>query len=238
MGLFCSQIITLPDIGSTNAHLIEILSQNTSPLEGTTVRAIHQTRGRGSGDNTWESGPGQNLTFSSVVYPCFLAADRQFLLNKAISLAVSDFVKSILPHQEISVKWPNDIYIGHGKVAGILIHNILKSNTIEASVIGIGLNINQTVFGSHLPNPVSIRMFTLNDLDTGYCLEKLCLCLDKRYRMLKETGIAQINREYLKRLYNFGLKAEYSASGERFSGTIKNVTEFGRLQVYVEGNGL
>lgn len=232
------RIITLQTVTSTSDYLLDILNSGEIPEEGTIVWAMSQTKGRGLGDNTWDSEPGRNLTFSAILYPGFLLPDRQFMLNKVVSLSVHDFVSDFLPGEAVSIKWPNDIYISHGKVAGILIHNIIKSNTMEAAVAGIGLNINQTQFSNRLPNPVSLRMFTAFEPDIRDCLMKVCKSFNHWYHLLREGRSALIDSSYLERLYNYRKPAAYRADNNTFTGTIQGVTEFGRLIMDVEGTGI
>lgn len=115
-----------------------------------------QSRGRGQRGNSWSSSAGANLTFSVVLCPGFLETAQQFYLSKAVSLAVCDTVESFGVRPQ--VKWPNDIYIDGRKVAGILIENDLAGNFLSRSVVGIGINVNQTEFDPALPNPTSLAV--------------------------------------------------------------------------------
>ena len=99
-------------------------------------------RGEGKGKTDWESEAGVNLTFSVIIYPELMVI-HQFYLNIIASLAVAD---ALLPEDDIKIKWPNDILLANQKLCGILIQNNLKTNKIQTSVIGIGINVNQTVF--------------------------------------------------------------------------------------------
>lgn len=124
------------------------------------VTAAYQTAGRGQRGNGWESEPGRNLLFSMLYYPpADLLPSRQFQISKAVAVAVAETVDRLLDgydHPEVCIKWPNDIYVGDRKIAGILIENALQSSTrIAHSIIGMGLNVNQREFRSGAPNPVS-----------------------------------------------------------------------------------
>ena len=131
------------------------LIKNTEVAEGTVVLAKEQTSGRGQVNNTWESSYGDNLLMSIVLYPEFLHAGNQFLLSKFVSLAIVDFLSYYL--ENVTIKWPNDIYVGNKKIAGVLIENSLRGAFISSSVVGIGLNVNQTEFSSSIPNPTSLK---------------------------------------------------------------------------------
>ena len=150
------KIIRLHTVGSTNDYMIEQIRNGNINLEGTIVIADEQTSGKGMDINIWESEPGKNLTFSIFFKPDFLRADQQFLLNKSISLGVYDFIKSLVTHQKVTIKWPNDIYVGDKKIAGILINNTIAGNELFYSVAGIGVNINQQKFPGSCPQPCFI----------------------------------------------------------------------------------
>ena len=126
----------------------------------------YQSAGRGSGSNTWESERGKNLLFSLLIHPVMLKPTEQFRISMAISLAI---VKA-LGLEELSIKWPNDIYWNDCKLCGILIENKMRGRSICQSIIGVGMNVNQTVFRSDAPNPVSLRLITGEEYD---CLSLL-----------------------------------------------------------------
>ncbi|MCM1066141.1 MAG: biotin--[acetyl-CoA-carboxylase] ligase [Muribaculaceae bacterium] len=145
----------LPRCGSTNS---ELAARIDAP-HGAVLVAVEQTAGRGQRGNSWEAEPGKNLTFSQLLRPSRLPAARQFELSMAVSLAIAEAIDGLLPEGVCtSIKWPNDIYIGTGKVCGILIENKLAGALIERSIAGIGINVNQQIFLSDAPNPTSIIM--------------------------------------------------------------------------------
>lgn len=124
------------------------------------VSALEQTKGRGQRGNRWSSQPGENLTFSLVVKDFRIKANEQSAISQATALSLVD----LLSRHEIKarIKWPNDIYAGDEKICGILIENSLKGSEIDWSIIGIGLNVNQTAFPEDLPNPTSMKLCTGN----------------------------------------------------------------------------
>lgn len=130
----------------------------------------YQTAGRGSGTNTWESERGQNLLFSMLIHPVSLKPTEQFRISMAISLAI---VHALQPLTSLTIKWPNDIYWNDRKLCGILIENSLTGHYIRQSIIGVGLNVNQTVFLSDAPNPVSLRQITGKDHDCEELLDSI-----------------------------------------------------------------
>ena len=152
-----TDIIWLERVDSTNdearRHISEI--DNLS-----VVSALEQTKGRGQRGNRWSSQPGENLTFSLVVKDFRIKANEQSAISQATALSLVD----LLSRHEIKarIKWPNDIYAGDEKICGILIENSLKGSEIDWSIIGIGLNVNQTAFPKDLPNPTSMKLCTGN----------------------------------------------------------------------------
>lgn len=132
----------------------------------------YQTAGRGCGTNTWESERGKNLLFSILLHPKAVEAASQFRISMAISLAITRTIAKATTGG-VSIKWPNDIYWHDRKLGGILIENSLTGRFIRQSIIGVGLNVNQTVFVSDAPNPVSLRQITGCEYDREQLLREL-----------------------------------------------------------------
>ena len=229
-----AKIIRLPETKSTNSFAIEMLLHNR-PEEGSVVITDHQTQGKGTDTNTWESEKGKNLTFSLILYPS-IGADQQFILNKAISLGIYDFLIPLLPNHKVSIKWPNDLYIGDNKVCGILIQNSVMGTKMEYMVAGIGLNVNQTVFTSNAPNPVSLKMATGLDYNIDELLHKLVNSILKRYTSIKPETIRKIETEYQRVLYRFMEWHEYLINDAIVYSRITGTNAYGQL-VLEAGSG-
>ena len=151
------KIIRLVETDSTNNYLREQSAKARLP-EGSLVIADFQTAGKGQVGNSWESEAGKNLMFSILLYPDSLPANRQFLISQIASLSVKETLEGYT--DSVKVKWPNDIYWKDRKICGMLIENDLSGQHLYCSVIGIGLNINQEIFRSDAPNPVSLTQIT------------------------------------------------------------------------------
>ena len=151
------KIIRLAETDSTNNYLREQCAKARLP-EGSLVIADFQTAGKGQVGNSWESEAGKNLMFSILLYPDSLPANRQFLISQIASLSVKETLEGYT--DSVKVKWPNDIYWKDRKICGMLIENDLSGQHLYCSVIGIGLNINQEIFRSDAPNPVSLTQIT------------------------------------------------------------------------------
>jgi BirA family transcriptional regulator, biotin operon repressor / biotin---[acetyl-CoA-carboxylase] ligase len=227
-------IMVFRSLDSTNDYSRQLIADQNID-DGTVIWTQFQKKGRGYADNMWESKDGENLTFSIILRPGFLDAADQFLLSMAVSLGIVDFLDGII--NNVFIKWPNDIYAGKHKIAGILIENFILENTITNSIIGIGLNINQVNFGKNLTNPISIRQITSSTYDLRDCLEKLCEKIDKRYSQLKNGEKAKIREQYTDRLLNLNTTCRYRTDNYTFTGQVRGVDEFGRLAIETEKNG-
>lgn len=222
----------MSETDSTNLAAQNLLSKNKPP-EGTVISTFHQFNGRGQIGSKWESEPGKNISLSVILYPIFLPANKQFLLNQAVSLAVWDFAAHYFP-TAAKIKWPNDLYIGDQKVAGVLIQNAILGQILQSSVVGIGINVNQTHFVTKPPNPVSFKMLTGEDFDLPSLIAQLCEALERRYLELKNGQIVPIQTAYLENLYRFDrISTFHRADGQVFEGKICGVTASGRLLIRV-----
>jgi len=225
--------IKLDAIASTNDYLRELLTKGEKITEGSVVIAENQHGGKGQRGKKWMSEPGENLTFSILLYPRFLRASDQFELSKAISLGIVSYLQDTLPVNvsEIKVKWPNDIYIGREKVCGILIENAVSGNQVAHSIIGIGLNVNQQVFDKSIPNPTSMKLSSQKDHDLSLVLEGLCQYLDRRYMRLRNTPLREAAEEYLGVLYRFAEIWDYEVNGVPLRAQIVGVSGTGCLML-------
>lgn len=223
-----SEIIFLKRAESTNATASEYLKSGKA-RDGLVIRAAYQSAGKGQQGNRWESEDGKNLLFSTILFPTMVSPEDQFIISGFISLGISDFLKTII--SGCKIKWPNDIYAGDDKIAGILIENSITGSTLTSSVAGIGLNVNQEAFPESIPNPVSLKVITGRDHDIGGCLEGLLKCLDKRYKMVITGERAQIRTEYTESLYRLNEWHDFRSGEGIFSGRILSVGDTGLLMV-------
>ena len=191
-------IIALDETTSTNTHATELIKQG-NVTEGTVVWAQYQTLGRGQYGNTWLAQRGKNLTFSLVIHPNFLAADKQFYLSKITSLAVLGMLTEYLPasQYDIQIKWPNDILVNKHKIAGILIESILRGNSLQSSAIGLGLNVNQQDFGDLTKAATSLSVLLKKEFDLTSVLALFCKHFEALYLNLKQNKFELLNKLYL-----------------------------------------
>ena len=186
---------------STNDYLAN-LCRESKAKDFYTVVAMSHTNGKGQRGNSWESESGKNLTFSIVLYPTALEANKQFILSMLAALACHEALSNYT--NGFSIKWPNDIYWKDKKIGGILIENELEGKYITQSIIGIGLNINQEAFHSAAPNPVSLKQIIGAEVNLQEVLMKAVHSIIVGYRQLEAyfniTQLA-ISAMYRKHLY-------------------------------------
>lgn len=195
----------------------------------TVVTAEHQTAGRGQGTNRWESEEGQNLLFSIMVRPRRLPVRSQYLLSEAAALAFREALTAYLPEGQVTVKWPNDIYFGDRKISGTLIETSITSRGMERAVIGTGINVNQQVFRSDAPNPVSMRQILGRDTDREELLRHVTSCFEKYYAMLDQGMYADIAAMYHSVLYRRTGFHRYEDAGGTFEAALVEVEDDGHL---------
>lgn len=222
------EIIVKERLDSTNRYC-ELLDLSQIK-EFTIIQAIEQTHGIGQKGNHWDSAPGENLTVSLILKPAIAVAD-QFEITKILSLGITDALRKVLGNSGPSIKWPNDIYIGDKKIGGILVSNKTRANRITVSICGIGLNINQTVFPSWIPNPTSLSLQTRQRYPLDSILTQITEAIASRYRQQQEGE--DLEKEYLARLLYYRQKSHYLYHEERIEGTITGVNRFGHLQIDV-----
>ncbi len=227
-------LLDFPSLASTNQYAQDLLAEGR-PEEGTVISTRRQTQGKGQAGTAWESAPLQNITLSVILYPAFLEAQSHFALNQAVALAVHDLVASHVSGP-VYIKWPNDIYIGDGKTAGILIQTAMKGARFQYCIAGIGINVNQTDFPPNLPNPASMAIAEGSAFDLDALCNSLFLHLETRYRQLRNGASEHIREEYLKRLYRKDMPATFlRRDGRAFDGRITGVSRQGKLIIWNEG---
>ncbi|WP_272023848.1 biotin--[acetyl-CoA-carboxylase] ligase [Olleya namhaensis] len=224
------RIIKLNATDSTNRFLRN-LSSETPVKDFTTVVTNDQTKGRGQMGTSWQSQPFQNLTFS--VYKQFGAVrfEDQFKISMVVSLAI---VKALehLNIPKLSIKWPNDILSANKKICGVLIENVIKQNRIESSIVGVGLNVNQTKY-DNLPQASSLKSITGVHYDLDEILQLILNQLKTEMAFIENDTFA-IQETYEEYLFRKEKPSTFEKAEGLFSGIIKGVSKEGLLKVMVE----
>ncbi|MCQ2189398.1 MAG: biotin--[acetyl-CoA-carboxylase] ligase [Paludibacteraceae bacterium] len=223
-------LIEKESLSSTNDTLAELLRMVPDMEEGTVVRAIEQTAGKGQIGNHWESEAKKNITISLLLRPDFLSIVDHFYISIAVSLGITDYLQS-KDVEDVRIKWPNDIYVGKNKICGVLIENSIIGHIIDSSIIGIGININQEKFISNAPNPISLTNITGHTYDIKDEIRQLCNALLRRYAMLANGNQEVLREEYIARMYRYNEMAEYKlpSTDTIFKAKITDVAPEGRL---------
>ena len=186
------------------------------------VVADYQTAGKGCGTNSWESERGKNLTFSMLIHPDGMPANLQFRITEIISVALCEVLQPYI-YNKVEIKWPNDIYVDDQKICGILIENRLQGQAIKDCIIGIGLNVNQTVFRSDAPNPVSLCQLLGHEVDRAQLLKAFLQQVDEAWQ--RET----VGADYRDRLYRREGWHTFGDAQGRFEARLTGVSEDGHL---------
>lgn len=217
-------IIHLRQTDSTNRYLHDL------PDDGkgmTVVVADYQTAGRGQGTNSWESEPGQNLLMSVRIHPSAVPPVQQFILSEAGALALG---RALAAYTDgISLKWPNDIYWSDRKISGTLIETAVGHGGISRCIYGIGLNVNQRVFRSDAPNPVSLRQITGQAHDVDKVMHRVLDALEEELAIVAAGRFDEIRHRYHQALYRRSGFHAYSDENGIFRAQLVGVEDDGHL---------
>ena len=219
------EIIRLESVDSTNNYVANLIKQGNI-AHGSVILAVDQFAGRGQRGAEWLVKPGENLTCSIYLGEVKVSVEDQFLLTKMMSLAVVHLLLKWGVRAEI--KWPNDIFVGTKKIAGMLIENTLSGVGIKHSIIGIGLNVNQTEFGEIAATSIK--------KETGQFLpiEDVLYALIGSINSMLTNSKSDLDRLYLEELYLRDRNAQFEVDGKVINGVIQGVDDAGRLIVIIE----
>ncbi|MDR0604113.1 MAG: biotin--[acetyl-CoA-carboxylase] ligase [Bacteroidales bacterium] len=227
-------------IPSTNIYLKDQIKRHTPELLPMffppffAVTADQQEEGHGRQNKKWESETGKNLLLSLLLYPCIHPSD-QFRVCQYVSMGISVLLKDTFSISDVRIKWPNDIYVGDKKIAGILIEHFIKGEFLYCTIVGIGMNINQTVFPDTLPNPTSLSLETGQEYDITFCRKKLISTI----KLIEKIPPYFLEKCYENSLYRLGKFSDYilpAFSDTPMSLKITGVDEKGLLQLSDKNN--
>ena len=228
------RIIKLNAIDSTNTFMKELGTVETLK-DYTVVTAKYQTQGRGQMGTVWQSFEGKNLMFSVFKNVSFLHPEHTFFISIVASLSVLKTLKGFnMPR--LKIKWPNDILSENKKICGILIENVMSNNQLKGTIIGIGLNVNQTEF-NNLPQASSLllisgRVFNLEEL-----MENIVINMRHYFSFLKNGKRELLLSKYENNLFRKNKPSTFKdEKGELFTGFIQGISESGCLKIILEDN--
>ena len=218
-------------------HLAETDSTNRYARENVAWRGVaivttdHQTAGRGQRGNSWESEAGKNLLFTLALPTRGIKASEQFVVSELIAVVLSEVLSRYTA--DIRIKWPNDIYYKDHKVCGILIEHDIEGSHIARSLIGVGLNVNQTHFVSDAPNPISLAQILGHDIERKPLLEAITTHFTELYEEYTSPtptlSREALHQRYLHLLYRRDTPAAYRDAEGSFTATLRHVEPDGRL---------
>ncbi len=222
------KLLYFNDLDSTNAYLATRINAGNYE-DGLMVRTDFQSKGRGYGKNHWESNRGENLLFSFVIRPDFLPPEQQFDISRIVCLSLLKYLESYA--EGFKIKWPNDILFNQSKIAGILIEHQISGNSLANSIIGIGINLNQTQFSPEAGRPCSLKNICGRQFNPADELNLLINYLNQNYQFLKEGNRDAIHRNYLQYLYRYRIWSKFEWDNTEYTGRISGVNEYGQLEL-------
>jgi BirA family biotin operon repressor/biotin-[acetyl-CoA-carboxylase] ligase len=204
---------------------------------GAAFLAQKQWAGKGQMGKVWEAESGQNILLSVVLDPKKLVFNGSELEPSIVSMliAVGCFNFFITyAGDETRIKWPNDIYWRDRKAAGILIENSFRGPIWQWSVAGMGVNINQTEFGTGLQKAVSLKQMTGKTFQVPALAKELCSHIEAALQMVVDKGPGTLLELYNNALYKKGEQVQLDIEGKKITATICRVLSNGHLEIETE----
>ncbi|HSU51358.1 MAG TPA: biotin--[acetyl-CoA-carboxylase] ligase [Segetibacter sp.] len=217
----------LSEVDSSNNYAMRQVQAHLA-VHGSVWFAHYQKAGKGQRGKVWNAEHSQNIMMSAAIEPSIISVDEQFVINAAVALACYDFLIKYAV-DEISIKWPNDLYWKDRKAGGILIENVVSGEILKWSIIGIGININQTLFPTALKNPVSLKQITGSTFNVIDMAKELCDHLEVRWQQTLQMSNDELMKEYCSHLYKRDEQVTFKNSNEIFTAVVRGVTRRGEL---------
>lgn len=227
--------VELQSVDSTNNYARNLLHEGLAQ-HGMALFAHEQLAGKGQRGRIWSSDKGSNVILSLIVNPQSLLLSQQFQLSVCVAISVHElFMK--FAGVDTKIKWPNDLYWQDRKAGGILIESVVGSresgsSSWDWSIIGVGININQTAFPTYLSNPVSLKQITGENFDAVVLAKELCIIMNQKFDELMNSGFENIYAQYLTHLYKINATVKLRKDNRVFEAVIKGVNRAGQLVAY------
>lgn len=229
MDIKMEPFIILECVDSTNNYAMQQIKSGAAK-DGDAWLAMEQTNGKGRRGRVWEARKGDNILMSLIICTAFLPVYRQFMLSAAVSIACYNFFKSYAKNY-VCIKWPNDLFWNDRKAGGILIENTIKGDIWQWSVIGLGINVNQTSFSLN-SKAVSLKEITGKHFNVAILANELYAQIINKLNELKQQRFKDILNEYNEILYKKNEKARLKMQNVIFETTITGVSPLGQLQTF------
>ena len=224
---FLNKKLHFDSLNSTNETLNQ-LSKKIELENGFYITADYQKSGKCQNNDKWDSNPKENLLIS-IFLNLDLNIENSFILNQLASLAVLDTLKNFL-EQKIEIKWPNDVYTDNKKISGILINNIVKGGIINSSVIGIGINVNQTNFNKKYI-ATSLKLLNKKDFELNEIEKVLMKNIKKQSMILFDERISLLSSRYNNHLYGKNLDSLFILNKKRIYAKVIEVNQNGKIKL-------
>jgi BirA family biotin operon repressor/biotin-[acetyl-CoA-carboxylase] ligase len=226
------KLVKVDATSSTNSYLKDYVRLNSIKVP-CCLAADNQISGRGQRGTTWQSQAGKNLTFSVYLPDLEDIHKQNFKLSALVALAlINTLHKYCAP--KLSIKWPNDILSRQFKIGGILIENMFNQNRSGASIIGIGLNVNQDEFPG-LPKASSLKSITQGTFDLEILLNDLLTEIENIPLKFNTLSYSNVLELYYSHLFKYNKVGMYQyPDGTLIQGLLRGVDNYGRLIVEFE----
>jgi len=222
------KIIHLETIDSTNNYTATMFKSGEI-RHGSVIMADVQTMGKGQRGKSWDSQPFENLTFSIVFDMRQLHNMTSIAINHLVSLSLVDFILKFTSN--VHIKWPNDIYVNDQKIAGILIENQRQGEQFVSSIVGIGLNINQTDFGKL--NATSLSLLTQKRYHVKELLFSWIGCMNARLRDTVHSD--ELHQQFDQLLWRKDMLISFRQDEESNAGILRGSNHLGQLAIEING---
>tara|TARA_B100001115_G_scaffold182349_1_gene178388 strand:+ start:390 stop:1133 length:744 start_codon:yes stop_codon:yes gene_type:complete len=224
---FLNKKLHFDSLNSTNETLGQ-LSKKIELQNGFYITADYQKSGKCQNHDKWDSNPKENLLIS-IFLNLDLNIKNSFMLNQLASLSILDTLSKFL-EQKIEIKWPNDVYVDNKKISGILINNIVKGGIINSSVIGIGINVNQTNFNKKYI-ATSMKLLSKKDFELNEIEKMLMKNIKKQSMILLEKKISLLSSRYNNHLYGKNLDSLFILNKKRIYAKVIGVNQNGKIKL-------
>lgn len=223
--------IRLHSVSSTNAFA-QFLVSAKRPAEGTVISAHDQFAGRGQAGKTWHVSPGQNITMSMIMYPEFMPVNRQFKLNKLLSVSVARSLDKYLDGVAVRIKWPNDLLISGQKLAGLLIQSASSGNRMRYAILGMGINVYEEDFPADMKAAVSLSAYADHLPRIADLAVEVSDAVWTDYEKFRSGRYRDLDDAYAEKLFGRDQVLPFATpQGETFRGEVRGVEPSGKLMI-------
>ncbi len=227
------EIIDLREIDSTNNYAMRLINQGIAS-HGLIVKADYQTNGKGQHGNVWTSEQGKNLLLSVILDTQEFPLEDQFILNACFCNAVASLLMEHYEIKDVRIKWPNDVFVGNRKIAGLLMENVLRGSLWQYAIVGIGININQVQFPL-LNRTTSLKLLLNKEQRIKQSENFLIKAMNANYAVFLKDPEGIFN-EYQQMLIGYDKKISFKKKGEMFTGSVMGVSKSGELLLHYDGS--